>query len=189
MISPSPGSTFNSASVTFNWTAGSATAYALVVGSSQMSSDIYNSGILNSLSATVSNVPTDGRAIFVTLYSRVNNSWVSNSYTYTAFSGSGTPTPTPIPTATPTPTPNGTVATPIISPNGGTFRRSVTVSLSCSTAGATIYFTADGSVPTTSSSVYSGPFTLTRSTTVRAKATESGFSDSAIASANFAIRR
>jgi hypothetical protein len=189
MISPGPGSTFNSASVTFNWTAGSATAYALVVGSSQMSSDIYNSGILNSLSATVSNVPTDGRAIFVTLYSQVNNSWVSNSYTYTAFSGSGTPTPTPIPTATPTATPNGTVATPIISPNGGTFRRNVTVSLSCSTAGATIYFTTDGSVPTTSSSVYSGSFTLTRSTTVRAKAAESGFSDSAIASANFAIRR
>jgi outer membrane biosynthesis protein TonB len=189
MVSPSPGSTFNSASVTFNWTAGSATAYALLVGSSQMSSDIYNSGILNSLSATVNNIPTDGRAIFVTLYSQVNNSWVSNSYTYTAFTGLGTPTPTPAPTATPTPTPNGTVATPIISPNGGTFRRNVTVSLSCSTAGATIYFTTDGSVPTANSSFYSGPFTLSRSTTVRAKAAESGLTDSAVASATFAIRR
>ena len=191
IISPSPGSTFSSASVTFNWSAGSATAYALLVGSSQMSSDIYNSGILHSLSATATNIPTDGRAIFVTLYSQVNNSWVSNSYTYTAFSGSGgpTPTPTPMPTATPTPTPNGTVATPIITPNGGTFRRSVTVSLSCPTAGATIYFTLDGSIPTANSSVYTGPFTLSRSTTVRAEAVESGFSDSAVASANFAIRR
>lgn len=193
MISPSAGSTFNSSSVTFNWTAGSATAYALLVGSSQMSSDIYSSGILHSLSAAVNNIPTDGRAIFVTLYSQVNNSWVSNSYNYTAFSGSGTPTPTPAPTVTPTPTatppPNGTVGTPIISPNGGTFRGNVTVSLSCPTAGATIYFTTDGSIPTTNSSIYSGPFTLTRSTTVRAKASESGFSDSAVASANFAIRR
>jgi N-acetylmuramoyl-L-alanine amidase len=144
-----------------------------------MGSDIYNSGILQTLSATVSNIPTDGRTIFVTLYSQVNNAWVSNSYVYTAFSASPTPTPTP----------NGTVATPAISPNGGSFHRSVTVSLSCSTPGATIYFTLDGSTPTTNSNVYNGSFILTRSTTVKAMATENGFSDSAVASANFAVSK
>ncbi len=45
MLSPQPGSTFTSSSVTFSWSAGSATAYALLVGNSTGSSGIYNSGM------------------------------------------------------------------------------------------------------------------------------------------------
>jgi hypothetical protein len=37
------------------------------------------------LSATVNNIPTDARDIYVTLGSLVNGSWTTNSYTYTAF--------------------------------------------------------------------------------------------------------
>lgn len=102
MISPSPGSKFKSSSVTFNWNAGSATAYALVVGSSPTAVDIYNHGIVHTLSATVTNIPSDGRTISVRLYSQVNNAWVWNSYNYTAFTSSASPTPT----ATPTPEPH-----------------------------------------------------------------------------------
>ena len=101
MLSPQPGSTFTSSSVTFSWSAGSATAYALLVGNSAGSSGIYNSGMVTALSATVNQMPTDGRTIYVSLYLRVNNSWVSNKYTYQAFNSSGSPTPTPTPTATP----------------------------------------------------------------------------------------
>ena len=108
MLSPPPGSTFTSSSVTFTWSAGSGTAYWLLVGSSQGGSDIYSSGMLSALSATVNQIPTDGRTIYVSLYTKVNGSWVSNTYTYKAFSSSGTPTPTPTPTATPTPTPTPT---------------------------------------------------------------------------------
>jgi predicted Zn-dependent protease len=108
MTSPAPGSTFGSSSVTFSWSAGGATNYALLVGNSVNGSDIYYSGIISALSATVNTMPTDGRTIYVSLYSKVKNSWVANQYTYRAFSASGTPTPTPtpIPTATPTPTPS-----------------------------------------------------------------------------------
>jgi hypothetical protein len=88
MVSPTPGSTFTSSSVTFNWTAGSATAYALFVGSSSTMADIYNSGVIHSLSATVTNMPTDGRTIYVTLASQVNGSWTANRYTYTASNSS-----------------------------------------------------------------------------------------------------
>jgi outer membrane protein assembly factor BamB len=112
---PSPRSTFTSSSVTFTWSPGSATSYFLLVGSSPGGSDIYLSNQLHTTSVTVNNIPTDGRNIYVTLYSQVNNAWVSNSYTYTAFNSSGTPTPTPIPTPTPTPVPT---TTPTPTPGG-----------------------------------------------------------------------
>jgi predicted Zn-dependent protease len=117
MISPVPGSTFGSSSVTFSWTAGGATQYALLVGSSVNGTDIYSSGITSALSATVNTIPTDGRTIYVSLYSNLRGSWVANQYTYRASSVSATPTPTPTPapTATPTPTPAPT-ATPTPTP-------------------------------------------------------------------------
>src|SRR5581483_78659 len=108
--------TFNSSSVTFSWTAGTATGYLLFVGSTVNGTDILNSGIMTSLSRTVNSIPTDGRTIYVSLYSKVNGSWVSNKYTYQAFSASGTPTPTPTATATPTPTATPT-ATPTSTPS------------------------------------------------------------------------
>ncbi len=120
MVSPAPGSTFTSSSVTFQWTAGSATAYALTLGSSARTLDIYNSGTLHALSATVTNIPTDGRTVFATLYSQVNNAWVSTLYTYHAANGAVSPTPTPTasptptPVASPTPTPT---ATPTVAPS------------------------------------------------------------------------
>jgi serine protease len=85
MLIPPPGSTFTSSIVTFHWSAGSATAYFLFVGSSLHGADIYNSGQVTVLSKTVSNIPTDGRTIYVTLGSLVNGSWTFNSYTYKAF--------------------------------------------------------------------------------------------------------
>ena len=108
MSNPVPGSTFSSSSVTFNWTAGSATNYALLVGSSLYGHDIYSSGVTNALSATVNNIPIDGRTIYVTLASNVSGSWTSNNYTYTAATSSATPTPAATPTPTPTPVPIST---------------------------------------------------------------------------------
>jgi len=85
MVSPVPASTLRSSTVTFQWTAGSATAYGLTVGSSPGAADIYSSTVLHIFSQTVTKIPTDGRTVYVTLYSQVsNNSWVSNRYTYTA---------------------------------------------------------------------------------------------------------
>ena len=110
MLSPPPGSTFTSSSVTFSWSSGSATAYWLLIGSSPGASDIHSSGQLTVRSKTVSNIPTDGRTVYVSLYSYVNG-WTSKNYTYKAFKPNSTPTPTPTPTPTSTPTPSPT-ATP-----------------------------------------------------------------------------
>ena len=66
-------------------------------------------------------------------------------------------------------------ATPTMSPAQGTsFNNSLSVSVSDSTPGAIIYYTTNGSTPTTSSPVYSGPITLTATTTINAIATASG---------------
>jgi len=69
--------------------------------------------------------------------------------------------------------------------------------MSCATAGASIYYTTDGTDPTTSSSVYpvaSGKkkvkgisITGKGPHTVKAKGVNGGFEDSAIATANFTI--
>ena len=128
-------------------------------------------------------------------YNSAGNSSYSNTTTATTTSSTPTPTPTATPTATPTPTPVQTVATPTISPNGGTFRRKVSVKVSCATAGATIYYTLDGTDPTTASAVYpSGRkrnkgirVTGIGSHTVKAKAVETGYNVSATATADFTI--
>ena len=84
MTSPTPGSTFGSSTVTFSWSAGSATAYWLYLGTSPGAMDLYNSGSISVRSQTVSNIPTDGRTIYVRLWSRIGNAWKFIDYTYQA---------------------------------------------------------------------------------------------------------
>src|SRR6185436_3485039 len=80
------------------------------------------------------------------------------------------------------------VATPTISPAGGTYASPVTVTLADSTPGAAIHYTTDGSTPTPSSPVYSGSFVVSQTTTVKAMATASGMANSDVASAAYTIQ-
>ncbi|MGD0521037.1 MAG: family 16 glycosylhydrolase [Terracidiphilus sp.] len=62
----------------------------------------------------------------------------------------------------------------------------VVVSLTTTTAGATIYYTVDGSTPGASSQIYRAPFLVASKLTVKAIATAEGFVTSKIASKKFA---
>lgn len=55
------------------------------------------------------------------------------------------------------------------------------VSISCATPSSTIYYTTDGSTPTTSSTAYSAPFPVYAPTTVKAIATHAALPSSAVA--------
>jgi hypothetical protein len=62
------------------------------------------------------------------------------------------------------------------------------VTLQSTNPGASIYFTLDGSLPTSSSLLYSAPFAITSNSVVTASAFQTGFSNSFAASALFTIR-
>ena len=85
--------------------------------------------------------------------------------------------------------PKLTVAAPVFKPDGTTsFRGTQTVEISCATPGASIYYTTDGTMPTSNSTAYSGAISLTSTTTIKAIAVKADMNDSAVAEATFTRR-
>jgi hypothetical protein len=81
----------------------------------------------------------------------------------------------------------GTVATPSFSPAAGTYTSAQTVTISDATSGASIYYTTNGSTPTTGSTLYTAPITVSATETVKAIAAETGFTNSGVATAAYTI--
>jgi len=80
------------------------------------------------------------------------------------------------------------VTAPTFSPGGGTYSAAQSVTISTTTGGASIRYTTDGSTPSeTSGTVYSGPVTISTTTTLNAIAYESGMTDSSVTSAAYTI--
>jgi N-acetylneuraminic acid mutarotase len=80
-----------------------------------------------------------------------------------------------------------TAAPPTFSPAAGTYTSAQTVTISDTTSNATIYYTTNGTTPTTSSSVYSGAVAVSSTETIEAIATANGLANSAAASAVYTI--
>ena len=80
-----------------------------------------------------------------------------------------------------------TVATPTFSPVAGTYTSTQTVKMSDTTSGSTIYYTLDGSTPTTSSTKYTGPISVAKTATINAIAIANNFSSSGIGTAAYTL--
>jgi streptogramin lyase len=110
MTTPTPGSTLSGASATFTWNEGGGfSEYEILVGTTGPGSSNIDPGSpiafatnsTNSLSATVSGIPTDGVDVYVTLGYMVNGAWQLINYTYTEYGTSTVPSmTTPAPSST-----------------------------------------------------------------------------------------
>jgi hypothetical protein len=79
-------------------------------------------------------------------------------------------------------------ATPTFSPPGGTYSTAQSVTISDTSSGVSIYYTTDGSTPTTASTRYTTPIPVSTTTTIRAIAAGSGWTNSAVGSATYTIQ-
>ncbi len=78
-------------------------------------------------------------------------------------------------------------AAPTFTPAAGTYTSAQSVTLADATTGATIYYTTDGTVPTTSSKVFSGAISVSATTAINAIATATGYTTSAVSTAAYTI--
>lgn len=82
----------------------------------------------------------------------------------------------------------GTVAAPpVFSPPGGTYTVPQSVTIIEAAPHATVYYTTNGTTPTTTSAKYTVPITVAASQTIKAFAVATGYADSAVATAAYTI--
>ncbi len=82
--------------------------------------------------------------------------------------------------------PQHDVATPTFSPAEGTYSTAQSVTISCATAGADIYYTTDGTDPDANSTQYTSAISVSATTTIKAKAFYTGIGSN-IATATYHI--
>ncbi len=80
-----------------------------------------------------------------------------------------------------------TVETPVITPASGHYVGGTPVTITSTTVDTEIYYTLDGSTPSASSTLYTGPFDVTSNVTIRAIGILEGLIDSDIAEATFTV--
>ena len=166
--------------MTLNWTKGTDT----VSSASNLQYLVYYS-TSNNLS-TVANIEANGTAVgtYTTDISTKNITALSGSTTYffnvIVRDEAGNKAVYTTVTATTNPS---VVATPTFSPTAGHYNTAQNITISTTTALANIYYTIDGSTPTTSSTLYSTAVHIwsLAGKTVKAFATKSGFVDSSVA--------
>jgi hypothetical protein len=163
VLSPTPGTFANSASVTMSSTTAGATIRYTTNGADPTAASTLYTGAVALTTTT-------------TLKARAFKTGLSDSAVTT---GAYTITVTP------------TVATPVIAPAAGTYTDSVNATITCATANAEIHYTLDGSTPSAASAVYTAsipiPIPITSTTTLKAIGIKAGSNNSSVATSTFTI--
>ena len=79
------------------------------------------------------------------------------------------------------------VATPTFTPAPGTYTAAQSVTIATSTTNASIFYTTDGTTPTSASTRYTGPLSIGATTTIKAIGTTSGLTDSPVSTGTYTI--
>ena len=120
-----------------------------------------------------------------TLYDPANKPTITNATTIKAIAVKGGLTDSEVASA------SYTIAEPCATPTfsvvAGEVAKGTTVTISTETDGATIYYTTNGTTPTTSSTVYSSAITINSAVTIKAIAAKEGHANSEVASASYTI--
>ncbi|MCX7115127.1 MAG: chitobiase/beta-hexosaminidase C-terminal domain-containing protein [Gammaproteobacteria bacterium] len=162
-FSPTPGIYASPQTVTFS----SSTPNTLIYYTTDGTTPTASSSTCSSCSVTVSSTTTI--KALATSQTNSNSAIVSNTYTINSSA-----TPASAPTFTPPP---------------GTYSGTQVVGFSSATSGATIYYTLDGSTPTSTSSTCttSCSVSVTSTTTIKAQAVATGYANSSVSSATYTI--
>jgi chitobiase/beta-hexosaminidase-like protein/ASPM-SPD-2-Hydin domain-containing protein len=164
VITPTSGTYTTAQSVTLtDATQGAAIYYSIDGSTPSSASTLYTGPITVSSSVTLEAV-----AVLAGLTS------TTASATY-VISGSSTP-----------PSGNNPPPAPVITPPSGTYTTAQSVTLTDAAAGAILYYTVDGSTPSSASRTYTGPITVSSSVTLKAVAVLAGLT-SAISSSTYVI--
>jgi len=162
------GCTTTPPTVTFAFTGTSASAFsAATTGTCAGTTFGASSGASFATSLTFSPISVGTNSATLTATDSLSNTAT------VAVSGTGTPAPP--------------AATPTFSVAAGTYTTIQTVTISDTSTNAIIYYTKDGSTPTSASTVYSGPITVGATETLNAIATGNGFAPSPVGTALYTI--
>ncbi len=164
VITPPSGTYTTAQSVTLTDAAQGAAIYYTLDGSTPSSASTSYTGSI----AVLSSVTLKAVAVLAGSMS------AAASATYVI---SGSPTP---------PSGNSPPPAPVITPASGTYTTAQSVTLTDAAQGAAIYYTLDGSTPSSASPTYSGPITVSSSVTLKAVAVLAGLT-SAISSCSYVI--
>lgn len=85
--------------------------------------------------------------------------------------------------------PTPTVSNPTFTMPSGTYNNDISVGMACATDGASIYYTTDGSTPSSSSTKFTSNITISETTTLKAISCKDGYNNSGIVEATYIIEK
>ena len=154
---------------------------------------------LGTITATPNPVLTSGQTVLSAQFKKAANAGVaanlgapSGPVSFTAAGATVAPAPlildkTAAFTTQTTTVVAATTPTPTITPAAGSYTSAQTITIADSVTSAAIYYTQDGTAPTAASTLYTAPFIISTSQTVKAIAVAAGSLNSAVASAAYVV--